>query len=244
MVTLFGFEIEGIFNKTVLHKNNLNAQGYHHGRFGTVDSLPSWKIETDSSLDSKGEFRFCEGYEFISRLLAEEDILEALDEIRDSTNNLPLNKVVKFNDSCGCHIHFSDTKGDSESFTTYTYLRKMRDKVFERIKKELPQIYDSFKGQYYRDYAREITSESINTSERRLEFNYSSPNKGAEWRGFNLQGVKTWEELRRMFKIATEEIQNMLEDYRRNNKQEELLIEITPEFIKDNKVVIRVDNNV
>lgn len=243
MVTLFGFELEGVWNKKHIENNNVNIQGYHHGSFHSTAGLSSWKVETDSSLHSDGEFDKTTVCEFISRLISIDDISNAVQELKEFFDR-PLEEVVAFNSSTGCHVHFSDTAGDSETFVTYHYLKKLRNAVMTRVQKELPQVYETFKEQYYRNYAQSVDkyNEIINKAERSLEFNLTDIRKGIEWRSFNLVGVKTWEELERMLKIASEEINNVLEEYRSNNKEETIVFEITADVIESNKVIIRTED--
>lgn len=143
----------------------------------------------------------------------------------------PLKEIYNFNKTTGTHIHITPLiKNDKEildidySGRMYHFrgrhiaLRKMidiktieefRNKLWENIKKELPEIYKHFIAQYNRRYAQ--ITERVDYNNRYNEFNLSCMhNYHLEFRSFNLNGVQTWEELYKMFEILTKTIKEVL----------------------------------
>lgn len=237
MAIKFGVEIELIADEEL---NDFEVAAYHHGNYNDVSKLKGfWKIERDGSLSANDEdynnFLSPKTAEFISKKLNMKDLKPALNIFKKFFNGdeYELNEIISFNKSCGCHIHFSDDSNAHKGFLGYAYFHKLREKTMERIRKELPNIYNTFKKHYFRDgYSQENRSIFIPPN-REVEFNFTQlkNNRGIEWRAFNLYGVKTWEELFKLITIAIEEIDKMLKEYIKNGQQERLEVEIPEELI-------------
>ena len=82
-----------------------------------------------------------------------EELKQLLNEKRDKMKNISINA------SCGNHIHFSFKKRGQKVKHFYQkipreYLVKLRNKVRNRVKTELPEIYPHYKKQYFRSFAK------------------------------------------------------------------------------------------
>lgn len=228
----FGIEIENCFNSLT---TGFQIAGYHSENFG--ENFDYWSVTRDSSLNVTGIPYSWKEHADVAELVSQvaygkEELLNFIQELQDKYPGKELKDVFYFNTSCGAHLHFSTWKEKEKQMTTMVNYRKLRTNVFKRINEELPHIFPKFKKQYFRGYAKEQKEDFINKLER-LEFNYTDLSKGIEWRSFNLMGVTTWDELKKMVTIATEELENILDIYEKSNSEETITIDITENDIAE-----------
>ena len=218
----FGIELELAFNSRI---HSFDVGGYHANNSG--QEIPNWAITSDSSLNTdkcpSSWSSSAKNAEIISDVsYGVSEMMERLEQFIDymSVNGkYELNDVIHFNKSCGAHIHFSTWKSAENNMCFMTRYRLLRSRVFDRVRTELPHIYDSYKSNYFRSYSKEQAGVFIDKRERG-EFNYTALQKGVEWRAFHLLGVKTWDDLRKMIRIGVEEIDRMLDEYYSDNLRE------------------------
>ena len=200
-----GVEIECILNNECL---SVEKGGYHHGI--SIDGLPKWTAENDGSLNTSGGFEWSNAIEFVSNCFkSKEKFFEALENWKKfiRKGGKELGDVVRFNNSCGCHIHLSVDKYKFTSKALFGAFTSTRDAFFKLVdenKKLSKETKNKVKKQYFRSFAQEMSESSYKSKSSRDEFNFGSERagKGIEWRSFNLTGVKSWEEFDEMFKIA------------------------------------------
>lgn len=214
-----GLEIEAAFDERI---KPVLVGGYHAGeRFGNY-----WTAERDGSLHASDMHRSTA--EFVSKVLTLDVLPVALKEFESlmSTRGLiyssmsideanfsrlseyELNEVIDFNNSTGCHIHFSlendpalRTKilQDHEPVLFGIVVNRMKARGIR------PDLISTFVDAYYRDYARSI-SISRGRQDKYNSINFSSRLNTVEWRSFNLRGVKTWSEFQDMITIGVESV--------------------------------------
>ena len=227
----YGVEIECIYNTENL-KEGINRQDYHHGGF---KEGCCWKLERDGSLNiSSNDYKKMRGAqldcgEFISkRLVGREGLMYAIKELRDNLfGGKPLNECVSFNTSCGTHFHFS-IKGKCKKRAHINIFKETRELFFNKLDDSSvlsKRIKTSIKKHYFRDYARELSLQTM--KDRRCEFNSISEEnqKGMEWRSINLLGVTKWEELIEVFNIVVDCIEFLDRRVRKYNVIENIKIE-------------------
>lgn len=222
-----GVEIECVYNKD---EWPLTVVGYHSRNVG--DNFNGWSVSSDSSIHVHNETDF--NNPGVAELVSEpcigwEELKETLEELKVRAGGKELHQVMEFNKSMGTHIHFSTFREKEKDMVFMSLYKKLRNIVFEKVKRELPHIYPGFKKHYFRSrYAPEQKGDIIDKG-MRGEINYGtvSQGTGVEWRSFNLLGVTTWDELMTMMKIAYDSIKEILEDYHRDRYKEfaELVIE-------------------
>ena len=197
-----GIEIEGVFNG--------NYTPEEIGEYHESERLNNfWNVERDSSINRSFIFDEEEKIEYISNILySEEELKKALISFRNSFGSKKqLNKLMYFNKSCGCHIHFGLEKKFFYKVIPYDLLIKTRNYFFKELNNSdlRKELKDSVKKQYFRSYAMKLKKEAYNKgyTPRYCEFNVSSEKqgRGLEWRSFNLRNVETWKEFNKMFEI-------------------------------------------
>ena len=205
----FGLELEGIYNKETTDLPE--RHNYHHGNFleGTV-----WKAESDGSLNmEEADYRAfgrtnAEPVELISkRLVGRDALMNALNVVKETfCGNKPLKDCIRFNKSCGTHIHFS-IRGRTKARTHIKLLYGMRQEFFDKINSSTV-IKKTTKAKilkhYNRSYSELMTKEDYLNKQKRGEFNFMSEDsgKGLEWRSINLFGVNKWVELYEVMDIV------------------------------------------
>lgn len=200
-VIKIGLELEGCYNEDYV---GFDVGDYHDG----IKVSPYFKAEHDGSLCSYNNFSNSLTMELVSKIIKIDETDLLVTDLRKllNGNNEELNKLVSFNDSCGCHIHFSTDKKFKPNIPFYFYV-EMRDFFFNKLDKSglRTDLIKSIKKQYFRGYAKKLIKDS---NDRGMEFNFQSEsnNYGLEWRSFNLCGVESWDEMRTVLNIATESI--------------------------------------
>ncbi len=164
------------------------------------------------------------------------ELPKSLKILKNFFGGVELGELISFNEFCGGHIHFSTLPQIDNNFITYTIFNKIREKTFERIKKELPHIYNEWVKRYYRNYSRQYKFDKIPRS-RECEFNFTALNRGIEWRAFHFFGVKKWKELELLLTIAITTIEDVYEEYIKNDQKEELTFYIPEESLKVQKIL-------
>lgn len=252
MVTRFGVEIEAIFNLytvfSVAGVPNMAVSPYHRGDYSqTGKHQPlGWKMEQDSSLYFEGEFRYIEklSAEVISKPFTKGVWRERFDAFKSfftQGKDIELSDIMAFNNSCGCHIRFSDTKDNHATMMTYKYLYDIRDRVADYIKRIHPKVYPMYIAQYKREQAKAVKDSILRFSgDKYTEFNATSLGKGMEWRGFNLSGVTTWEELYDIIRAAILIIDEVLKEYQTNSGEETIELEVSDELIGEASEAINI----
>lgn len=226
-----GIELECVFDSDKL---DLHNYGHRRSTEGMNKQIKGWAVTHDGSLRTTGsKFVNPATAEIVSRIADSTEVELIVNNLKEfcwkADKGKELREFFEFNKSCGCHIHFS-TDGTKENNMLSTKLYKeMRQRTFERVKQELPRLYSSFKDHYFRpQYATPQNGELID-KKLRGEICYTNLQKGIEWRAFHTKGVETWEELVRLLRIGVEEINNLLDEYERNNFAEEFSFEISDE---------------
>ncbi|MBD3248461.1 hypothetical protein GF336_00260 [Candidatus Woesearchaeota archaeon] len=242
----FGLEIECLYNPKI---NRINQSDYHD--FSNSSCFNSYfYAERDSSIeycDFNGDCT--SAVELISIPLEKDEIKEALSALKESLNiekkNTDFSDIIGFNNSTGAHIHvgiYKDSKkriqiSDNRGFLKRIYgkeiklskvinLRLLKDinhLIIKRVKTELPHIYNSWISQFYRNYAKELDF----PLQRDMSWNLKDYDR-LEFRSFNLMGVKTWNDLEKIYEIAIDTIYS---------KMKEVITRSSP-FKERNKIVI------
>ncbi len=138
-----GIEIEGIYNQEIVGRIQ---KGYHKDPKNFVvegDTTASevWMAESDASVkcSSDREFIHPDSVEIISKpIKGKKKFFEGLDELKQlltKGKNHELHKVLKFNKSCGCHIHFSFDDLKLNKICGYQPLEKIRKYFFKELLK-------------------------------------------------------------------------------------------------------------
>jgi len=247
MVFRFGLEVECEVNSEL--RNNIRVGSYHAPR--RVPGLKNWSVQHDSSLNTT---ILDYSIEFTTAALTLEKQLQNVKNLIDFCKKYgSYGKSFKINKSCGCHIHFSvydKYEGKFDRTTKkastldwsgrrcyYFNLLKIRDEIFSKVEKQVPHAFNEFKAQYFRGAAVASDFMHIEGRERRVEWNYCSLRKGQgmEWRGFNLQGVKNFDDMYKMLQIALTTLHDYLEA-----KEENVIFKVVPQEGK----TCRVETNV
>jgi len=239
-----GIELESIINRDYLE---LDVGEYHNA----IHFTDIWRAERDGSL--YGSSHFNKGYcaELTTEIIDIDDYKEAIRELKAYVGGEDLKEVFWFNESCGCHIHFSvkDKKMFYKNIPTCVYplIRKF---FFNELDKSsiIPQdTKELIKKHYYRNYAIKFKKIHINSNNRYLEFNFRSEKQGMglEWRSFNVRGVEKWEELEEMFRIGTDTIKylaSVLNSFYYEDKKSIKEKEIEWNIIKNEEIKIDREN--
>lgn len=223
----FGLELELGYNRKYV---DFNVTGYHRENVGA--NFSSWSVTNDSSLNtSDSPFNSADVAELVSLpVIGKGEVMEILQEVKDKYPNKDFKDLFFFNSSMGAHIHFSTFRAQEDQMVFMSLYKKLRENVMKKVEEKYPHIYPKFKKQYFRGHAAEQKDILINKG-MRGEINYTS-GKGVEWRGFNLLGVTTWDELFGMYEIAIDCINDMLSEYEQSGYKEQALLEITDEQIR------------
>lgn len=138
--------------------------------------------------------------------------------------NPELHEVLCFNDTTGAHLHISLHTKNGKTNTIKVrnnkritingkttnptqlidieFLHTITRTIKKRIKRELPEIYDKFIKNYFRNYAKRIKTLQ---GSRYSEFNTTNDNT-LEYRSLHLRGITTWTQLETFYKIVTSTI--------------------------------------
>jgi hypothetical protein len=215
-----GIELECGYNSEVV---TLPQGSYHEAR--KISDF--WRGERDGSLD-KYSFNMCdfnEDYmcmiELTTPIININDYDKAVEDLKSIFKGEELNKVLCFNKSCGCHIHFSIPEKLYRNVPSIFY-RKMKPLFIKELNKStiIPQeTKDTIKQHYTRHYASRFNERHRRAGNRYVEFNFRSEvnGQGMEWRSFNVRNIQTWEQLKEMFKIGTDcikQLSNTLYNYK------------------------------
>ena len=231
---ILGIEIECEVNTKLIRVSKDNYHGTHPIRIAN----DYWKAECDGSLRNS-KFPMSDTVEFISKkLVSFNNMKTALEEfkayfskvkpvpvfsvfgttpqaINSEDTELELGEILNFNNSMGCHIHFSlDKDYKFKKLMLYKGYAMARNKFFSLLKSSTIIPEDTKAGilkHYSRQYARKLKPNDVKNGysmDRRTEFNLCSERdgRGLEWRSFNLLGITTWNEFFEMFRIAEEVI--------------------------------------
>jgi len=209
-----GVEIEAEINS--LNIKEIECGEYHNAK----ELFKYWLVEHDGSL-SKQRWRSSYTREFKTVTLGNVSYLSAVRQFikafKTRTKDKPLKEILDFNNSCGCHIHFS-VRGD----------QNLKNKLLKYEAEELKIIackhlkksgfsedkIEAFKKHYYRDYARKP---ALGGGRNRYDcLNQNTRGTSTEWRGFNLIMVKTWGELEKALLAAKETVTDFLRNRKGN----------------------------
>jgi hypothetical protein len=209
---IFGIEIEAAISSEVRRATHIGD--YHMGEHMPVKG---WIAESDASVDSSDDLRYT--IEMISCPRRIDAFMKQIDDLIEWLKQFgEFRDVIDFNKSCGCHIHFSmASRGDArwvEHFMQFYNLIGLRARVLKRIKREIGERQAKmFATQYYRNYAQKASIEDVypqSARGRRVEFNYTTPDKGLEWRSFNLYGCESFNDMRKLIQIGVEELEKVM----------------------------------
>jgi len=213
----FGVELESEVNGALV---SVQMDGYHGSNAKyLIPTSRNWKCERDGSLNCS-KFPSGIAVEIISKKAENTaEMKQMLEEFKTffrtaGGGNHELKEILNYNNSMGCHIHFSEGK-KFKFFKNMTFrgYMQMRVKFFQLLdsSKVIPKATrDKIKAHYGRSYSSLLTRKDYSNMEnRRNEFNFNSEKSGngLEWRSFNILGVETWAEFDEMFRIAFETIE-------------------------------------
>jgi len=193
----------GIEIECILDNFNFGVErgDYHEGY--SIDDLPNWKAERDSSIysDDSDSLKFEDNVcvEFVSpKFLSIYSFKKGLNDFYNKFSEggaIELNEVLVFNRSCGSHLHFS--------IEDFSFNKKVVFKIFQKVRRKFKKLIlnsdikskERIVEHYKRNYSKEITENGFKW-DRDQEFNFNSENEGLglEWRSLNMLGIKTWKE--------------------------------------------------
>jgi len=234
-----GVEIEAEINRSKW-KGSFNRGSYHDNHlYPLKHSRRNWIIEKDSSVHSS---KFLRGItaEFISRpfpIDKWEKILHSFQkavQMNSTLKRLSLKQILHFNRTCGAHIHLSIWESSPsnwkleprDGWTTKIpgiptrtlgrivptlYFRQVRTKLFKRIQTELPSVWNEWRTQYFRQYAQRLVLQK-RSYKREQEWNFN-PHYTVEFRSMNLNGVSTWTQFFKLWKIVFETLNKCFTEY-------------------------------
>ena len=163
---------------------------------------PRWRAESDGSLRNYigGDLTNWSAHtiELVSKVANDkDDFINMLNELKGlmtlNCANVELKDVMNFNDSCGCHLHFSFPDFNINKICGYLPLTRVRKTFFDGLNTlDIDaKLKQSIRNQYFRRYARRLTKKgwknNTHHKERNAEFNfyYFEYHKGYEWRSVN-----------------------------------------------------------
>ena len=206
----YGLEFECLLNEKIL--GDITVDDYHGANAKYLTK--NWKSEWDGSLVSSNHKY--KGVEFISKIFTRENLNDMIDELAEGLGENPHKKFknLAINSTCGAHIHFSvGLKPHTHNLhgaVPVHFLEKIRNKLFLSVNNHLScSKANIFVKQYYRQYAKSITSNIDRIfNDRYLEFNFT-PSAGIEWRSFNLLNCESWLSVKKMYNFAFEAIETI-----------------------------------
>jgi len=231
-----GVEIEMTYNGNIL---KLNKGSYHEDNMEHKLSK-NFNIETDGSLRVFSE-KYNSTTEIVSKPFKVDEWFEVLKEFKDAIIKKSkmdlLGEVIEFNSSCGAHIHFTvlfkmdglynfEYKNEDYSFegknlfigkfASAKFFRELGDKIKDKVKEQMGEhFYKNWIGNYYRNFSKKVTEKNI-FKKRYIEFNMNCGGGQVEYRSFHLNGVKTWGDFFKMYRIVFETLKQ--EIYNEVNK--------------------------
>lgn len=202
-----GVEIECIYNKDKMP--NLTIGHYRDPR--PTRGLAGWKLSHDGSVHPnwiEEEYTKTGTVEFISSIaMGKKMFFNYLNDFKkfvSKNGEYELKEVMTFNNTCGCHVHFSIKNFTFQNKVWYMQFPKVRKFHFDKIKASEIKSKNDIIIHYQRSFAKKFQRCHMDTrKERRVEFNFHSEDEGAglELRGVNLRGITTWKEFDEMFEI-------------------------------------------
>lgn len=218
MTIKLGFEVECEVNDAILSRH-IPQGGYHNGR--RINTY--WKSEHDGSLSRYRWHMNGQTYEFVSKKLGLTSYKKAIksfkkmfEDFTDDENVPELNKIVHFNPSCGCHIHFSDTEVDLRNRIVGYDAELLFQMMMNNMKKAgfSEKFRAQYRKQYYRGYAKHYTDRH----ERAQTLNFTNGRTNTvEWRSMNLLPVETWEEFEGLLVVAVTTITEFIDRVKKKN---------------------------
>lgn len=204
-----GIEIECIFNIQLF---NITPGGYHSGR--QVPGLKRWTAESDGSLEHEEEFgHYSKCVELISPIFKSKSSffrgLHKFQKVLSNNSKHELFQVMKFNKSCGSHLHFSITGFPFSDKVIFEVYPKIRKHFLNLLSKSDICSKDWIASHYDRAFARLLTKQQFSYHTRNSEFNFQSEyeGKGLEWRSLNLLGIQTWREFFEFWNIVYDSLE-------------------------------------
>lgn len=209
---LFGLEIEMEYSTKVRNDRRLRKGDYHEPN--KLGRTRYWRVESDGSLHTR---KMDDTAEVTSIPITIEQLPDALKEFKNffsTKKNFPLSQVMNFNDSCGAHIHVSINDKRIRNMVIKYSETRLREIALNRLtalaqenRLTLKQV-EQFKKHYYRDYARDLSSESTRFGGRGRygSVNFQGTPNTLEWRSFNLLPVTTWEEFELFYSVGIESL--------------------------------------
>jgi len=212
-----GVEIECLYNSKI---HDICSGSYHNGI--DIDRMDGWKAGSDSSIHTRymnpafaidsDWSGWASPVEIISKCYKTRTGLfkglQIFKKYMSKNGRYELNKVLKFNDSVGSHVHFSVDGFVFEQKTVFNVYPKVREffkkKMLESSIKSKKQILDH----YGRDYSKIITPNNWKR-DRTVEFNFQSERsgRGLEWRSPNMLNISTWNEFFKFWEIVYESLE-------------------------------------
>jgi len=237
-----GCEIECIIN---LDKVGFIKRGEYHSGMNLKNQedkrVENWSVERDCSISAGDRFKNYKQVEFVSgAFTSKKKFFKGINlfiKTLSCNGKYKLKEVLEINESCGCHIHFSNGKKNFNKIVHSFFYEKMRKGFFDILKKSRlsNQLKTAVKQQYDRSFAEIQTKEEfkenrLRCNERHAEFNFISEreNKGLEWRSFNLNKVESWEEMRILFGIAFNSLNPLIMDKKKWKKGNLYKIDYSP----------------
>jgi len=229
-----GIEIEMEYDSS---KIKIDKEGYHQDLAEESEYFwvsDSFIAEQDGSLRVYKFIDSGDTVELISVPFLVEDGMTVVEKFHDSFKGYDLNKIINFNDSTGAHIHLSVLNPELEGYTSIklrdhivrkfkgkpvffrdvvglALLGKIKAGVVERVEAALPaDVFNKWQSALVRSHAASIEDgEDMYHCDRHKEWNLTLQNR-IEYRGFNLRGIQTWEQLFKIYEILFSVIQEVI----------------------------------
>lgn len=238
---VFGIEIELAYNEDYLSigskfgeyytsnfyvTSDCSLESYNINFLGDTAELVSVPFQLDSAKNILNNFR--------KQVLIDW-------ESNDGFKNPKFKDIFEINDTMGCHIHvtpldvskegsyevnynhkrfiFDGVPLNFKGLATEKILNNIDNSVKNTIELKCPNMYNSFRRNYYRDYSDNLGHIS-RFFERECDFNLTAENipnpEHFEYRSFNLNGVKNWDDFNNSIIGALRAIKNSLNyDFKR-----------------------------
>ena len=213
-----GIEIETVMKRGVAP----SVGGYRR----PTSFCDCWGAGSDSSINRNGMpkgFEVCA--EITSEILSNSEetgrnhyrppVKLALKKLEEHFEGKPMSEVMRFNESCGCHMHFSMPRKKGlirnlvSPFHTKILFQLFKKRLAAAVKNnEIKQAtFNKIIKQYYRSFSRNEESRES----REISLNFTSGLGTVEWRSLNLTGVTTWKELQTVINSAVDSLNDLID---------------------------------
>lgn len=217
-----GVEIEVAVPYSYVDMLGLEIGGYHY----PIPYNHWWSISSDGSLNIQPYRSGWTTMEFVQA--ASTGKYQFDNAIESFIDIFPHDEFrLHFNNSMGCHIHFS-LDGKFMNFFNYHSAIAVRHRIHDKIAEINPAGLAKFQSQYGRYYALKTENQKdyysrLRRGERQVEWNLTR-GKGMEWRSFNLLGVDSFDMLRDYLYAAWQVLHDVVDEGIHNEFREPVRI--------------------